>query len=261
MHAPPRFILMLTLIGSAALLVSAAVGTIAGLRGQEYFFAGFELVLAISGFIGVFIGMGRFNQGPSVAIACVAGATAMCSLLGYVTLGGEILLGGRLIGAHGEVLGVDVFGFFMLRMFVAGVLAAMAGLVLVLRDPKRSVPMLVRGIVLGVPVVVALGLWVAVPGFRTMVLGWHVLVQVFLGSIGLMVGIGLVSASGHCLIRAFEIGVEVAREWEEESAGSKKAPPLSRSATSPPAGESAEEEGVHYGGAENIEQTGNKLDT
>ncbi len=87
--------------------------------------------------------------------------------------------------------------------------------------------MLVKGIALGVPVVVATGVWVAVPGFRTMVLGWHVLVQVFLGSIGLMVGIGLVSASGHCLIRAFEIGVEVAREREEESERSKQAPSLS----------------------------------
>ena len=68
MHTPPRAILVLTLLCSLALLLSAAVGTVVGLLGQEYFFAGFELVLVVSAVIGIFVGLGKFNQGPSIAI-------------------------------------------------------------------------------------------------------------------------------------------------------------------------------------------------
>ncbi|MFG0257853.1 MAG: hypothetical protein ACF8GE_08135 [Phycisphaerales bacterium JB043] len=216
MHPPARFILVLTLVCAIVLLLSSLAGSVGALVAQEYYMAGFELVLVASALIGIFIGLGRFNDGPSVAIACLGGATATCSLLGYVTIGGEILLGGRLIGAHGELLGVDLFLPFVGRMLIAALLGALAGLVLLMRDPGRSVPLLVKGIGFGLPVVLAAGLWFGVGSVRGVFDGLHVLVQVFIGAVATVVGIGLISASGHCLIRAFEIGVEVARGRENK---------------------------------------------
>ncbi|MHC4976463.1 MAG: hypothetical protein ACYTF7_07635 [Planctomycetota bacterium] len=223
MHTPPRLILVTTLVCSIVVMLSAIAGAIGGLRGQDYYFAGFETVLIVCGCIGIFIGLGRFNDGPSVAIACVGGATAMCSVLGYMTIGGEIFVSGSLFGAHGQVMGVDVFLPFLGRLGIGALLGALAGVVLLARDPRRSMPLLIKGVVLGLPVIVVVGLWFGVGGVRGAFGGLHMLVQVFIGAVATVVGIGLISASGHCLIRAFEIGVEVARERERAQETAERA--------------------------------------
>jgi hypothetical protein len=87
-----------------------------------------------------------------------------------------------------------------------------------LRRPKESMPRLVRGVVFAVPLVILLVVVRSGPvarGINGLEMGFQFGVYVVL----LLIAISLLAASGHQIIRAFQIGVEAADEREVKRVG------------------------------------------
>lgn len=168
--------------------------------------AGFELMTLVSGVIGVLVGLGRFKEGPALALAMIAGAVLSGTVLGYLAAAGkrDFL---NPTGTLGNVpLGLWLHG----RVLASLVLAAVAAVIVLIRD-RRSWMLLARGIACGVPVLVMaalaytgkLGNFGSGAGTGTWGAGEVLLIVGAL--VGAVLAIVLTAASGHYLIRAFEV--------------------------------------------------------
>lgn len=195
----PTVYLRAELVLAVIAAVSGVVfGVIAAGQGQYFMLASQALVL-VAGVFGVLSGLGRFGSGPALAAACV---------------GGSILTGVVVGGLETNVLpslrGGGVFRYAVLgQAALAAAFGAIAGLMILSRTPAKSVRLILTAGVVGAPVVLLaaaarLG-WVA--RFESMVP--PVVFQVVTLISGLVL-IVLISISAHCVIRAFEIGVDAA---------------------------------------------------
>lgn len=199
---PPRIILALTLLISAGLAVSAAYGLWSALSGQIWAQAGFEALLLIAGVFGALTGLGKFREGPAMALICAAGAGFVGAGLAFLTRGGRPPL-----------IGVDML-LAMLTDPIAGArlggvagLAALAGLIVLLRRPAASFRYVGLSAATGAPVALAGALWILGPG-RSAFVALHPLLRAVVGAAAFLAVIGLATVSLHCLIRAFEQGRE-----------------------------------------------------
>lgn len=177
---------------SAIVLLSAAValGVGAFATPHPYFMLGFEVVILIAAAFGVLIGMGRFSEGPAIALACVAGTIGIGSLLGY-------------LGAGRQLGSVNLTPFLYARGAAAGVLALLAAVTVLKRHPGQSLPALVRGAASGVAFAVVIG---GLYLIRAQVIAYGPLAKIAMVIIGGIVGLGLFAAMTHYTIKAFEAG-------------------------------------------------------
>ncbi|MFG0274100.1 MAG: hypothetical protein ACF8QF_03490 [Phycisphaerales bacterium] len=205
--APPTIPMRLVAVLSALVLATALPGAVMGFLAGNYFLGVLELVVILAAAMGIPIGLGRFNRGPAIAIACVAGGVATPTVLSGLS-------------QLGPLMGVEVRPWILGRLAISIVMLACAGLVLVARRPAQSVRYLVRAVALGAPVVVFAGLWWKVPAFRNAIDGLHPIANGLLWAVLGLIGLVLVSVGAHCFIRAFEVGVEAG---EEQAAASEKA--------------------------------------
>jgi hypothetical protein len=189
---------------SALVLVTALPGAVMGFLAGNYFLGVLELVVILAASMGIPIGLGRFNRGPAIAVACVAGGVATPTVLSGLS-------------QLGPLMGVTVRPWILARLGVCVIILACAGVVLIARRPAHSTRYLVRAVALGAPVVVFAGLWWKVPAFRAAIDGLHPIVNGILWAVLGLGGLVLVSVSAHCLIRAFEVGVEAGEEAAEAS--------------------------------------------
>ncbi len=179
----------LTLVVSALVLLSAAAAILAGALSspRPIFMLGFEVVILISGAFGVLVGRGRFGDGPAIALLCVAGAVAVGSLLGD-------LCAGKRIGTF------DLRPLLFARCAAAAVLALLAGVIVLRRDPAHSIRALLRGIVFGV---LFIGLVGGLYAVRAQVFAHGPLAKAGMVIVGGVVGLGLLAATVHYTIKAF----------------------------------------------------------
>ena len=192
---------------SAAIAITSLAAAIAALAiptPPGWLMFGFELVVLAAAITGIYIARGRFSEGPGLALACIAGSIVACTVLGYVSIN-------RTLGQFPLDLAV------LSQLAAAGFLGVLGAMVILLRNPGRSCPLLVKGLVLGLPVL-ALAVVVLVPQARAL-----------LGPLGRMQGPTraivavvvfaaagvLVCASVHLLIKAFEAG----RHPHEQASG------------------------------------------
>jgi hypothetical protein len=158
---------------------------------------GFESVTLAASILGVLFARGKFQDGQGLAMACVAGTVFVAAVLGY--LGSK----GNLVTNRGDV---PLKMYLLARVGCACVLGVV-GAGLVLSRNARSWSYLWKSAATGLPVLAAAAAFVLSPGAVRGVLskfpGW-------LAGMGLTVGgllaVVLISASVHCLIRAFEMG-------------------------------------------------------
>lgn len=176
---------------SGLVLLSAVVGAgAAALHAPPiWFMLGFEVIIAVAGVFGVLTGLGRFLNGPALALVCVAGAVGAGSLLGFLAGRGN--------------LAIDLWPFLMARGVAAAAILAMAGWAVLSRRPQESWRRLGVGIACLIGFgAIAGGLWVAQ--------GWLTGLGTMPGAIiGLVAGatlLGLLAAAVHHVIRAFETG-------------------------------------------------------
>lgn len=203
--APPKIPLPVRALAGAlslAVLATALAGMGIALAGRAldpdfkpaWAMFGFEAIVAVSALIGLLFALGRFREGPGMALACVSGAIFAGSVLGYFSVSGVLA-------------GIGLKPFLLARVAAAAALAV-GGAFCVLSRDRRSWTVLFRGIVLGAPVL-AVGAMAAVPAGRDMlgvVFEAGALVQMTVVVLGALVLGGLFAASVHQIIRAFELG-------------------------------------------------------
>jgi hypothetical protein len=183
------------LVAGALLLASVAVGLWFGLSDRvSVFFYGFEAAIAVSAVFCVLLGTGRFAQGASMTLLCVAGSVVVCAGLGMYV-------------ASQEGSTFNWRGFALARGGLAGLLVALAGLLVLRVKPWEQVPRFVVAVVLAAPVVAAggllltgrLGVWLG---------GLPTFAQTVAALFGGMIAVGLLAASTHLAVSAFARGLE-----------------------------------------------------
>lgn len=155
------------------------------------FFLGFEVVALVAAFFGWMIGSGKYTEGASIGLLCVAGAIGAGGLLGY-------LGAGRSIGGHS-------IQFYVLgRAAAAACFAGFAAWLVLVRRPSLTLPSLIRGVLFG-----ALFLGVARGSYalRAPILALHPLAVIAILLIVSVLCLALLAASVHYCIRAFEMGL------------------------------------------------------
>ncbi|MFM9994198.1 MAG: hypothetical protein ACKVU4_00185 [Phycisphaerales bacterium] len=198
MPEPSRTLRLLAAALSVAVACSALAGAVLALTANvrpAWALFGFEVVIAVSCVFGVQFGRGRYRHAPGMALACVAGSVFVGSVLGYMSLRPPALGG------------VGLKPFLAARVLVAGLIAG-AGAACVLSRHPKSWRLAITGAVLGAPVMAA-GAIAVIPALRGLaapLTGMGPMGQLAAG-VGLFVVLGgLLCASAHLLIRAFELG-------------------------------------------------------
>lgn len=199
---PPvsRPIRILTLVLSLVMGLSALAGAglaLAPLLGSDqrpaWILFGFEVVVLAGAVVGVLFGRGRFGEAPGLALACIAGTFAVASILGWQAAGRQLN-------------GISLNPFVAIRVLVALALGT-CGAWCVLSRRETAWRSALLGVTLGVPVVLAVAALV--------IRSWREAIAGHVGSggaaaaaavIGFLFFGGLLSASAHFLIRAFELG-------------------------------------------------------
>jgi hypothetical protein len=187
---------------SAAVLVSAlALGGLAVaiplfVQDQKPVFMlfGFEAVVVVAATLGVLFGLGRFGDGPGLAMACISATVLVASALGWLSAN-------RALAGHSIT---PVLGFRVLAAFLLGGLGA----VCVLSRHGRSWRLAAWGIGLGLPCIAA-ALAGANGGSRRAIegaLGRAGALGTVGGILAVLVLGALLCASVHLIIRAFELG-------------------------------------------------------
>jgi hypothetical protein len=151
----------------------------------------------IAGIFGVMLSRGsRFAgaTGPAITLLCIAGVVGVGSLLGWV-------------GTGREAAGVKLTGALAFRAALAAAIAALAGAHVLSRRPKESLSLLIKGVLFGLPVL-AVGAMAYTGVLSRAFKDAGELVLVVGGVVGAVIVGGLICASAHFLIRAFQVGVE-----------------------------------------------------
>lgn len=155
------------------------------------FFLGFEFVALIAAFFGWSIGTGKYTEGASIGLLCVAGAIGAGGLLGY-------LGAGRSIG--GQSIQFLVFG----RAAAAAFFAACAAWLVLAHRPSLTFPSLIRGVVFGA---LCLGVARGTYALRVPLFTLHPLAVIAILLAASVLCLALLAASVHYSIRAFEMGL------------------------------------------------------
>jgi hypothetical protein len=160
---------------------------------------GFEFAISVASVLGILFARGKFQEGQGLAMACVAGTIAVGSFLGW--LGTQH----HLTTARGDIpLNTWLLG----RLAAAAALGAVGAMLVLSRNP-RSWSYLLKSAITGGPLLILLAAFFVKRSAFTGALGhlpdWIAGLAAILGG---LVAVVLISASVHCLIRAFELGRE-----------------------------------------------------
>lgn len=210
----PTILLRLELILSALAALSAIGFAWFALRGESYFMLAGEGLILIAGVFGVLAGLGRFAIGPAMAGACVAGSIAVGAGVGGIETG-------VLPSFRGER--VDTLATLS-RVGIAGLIAGVAGLMILVRRPGMSVKRLLIGTLALTPVVAVAIAWRvgALASIEGAVPAIALKISILAGG---LIAIILLSIAIHCFIRAFEIGVDAADPQTPDPAGDPERAP------------------------------------
>ncbi len=182
------------LVLSALTLLSAAAGVAFAVSNDPpaWFVLGFETLVALAAVCGGLLGLGKFRQGPSIGLLCVAGAMGVCSLLAYQ--------------AAPRLPGLQLAPWLIGRGVVAGLLVILAAWITVAQNPRVALPDLLKGgLLAGVFLASAAGL-ALVRGQIVLLDGWLQFVVWLVASVWL---IALFAPALHLLIRAFNRAISV----------------------------------------------------
>lgn len=185
--------ILATLLSAGVGLSAVGVAAMAVLQPRpSWVMFGFEFVVLVAASLGLLIGRGRFKDGPALGLVCVAGTIAVGSLFGY-------LGGGRVL------FGQDIRMLFLARVACALALSAVAGWVVLARDPRATIPPFLRGLALGLPVPIVIGAaWYSrgrlgnLPDMATALLAIALFCVVTV----------LLAASTQLVVKAFRIGID-----------------------------------------------------
>jgi len=156
------------------------------------FVIAFELIVLLCAVFAFLLARGRFRQGPSLTLACASAIVAVASLLAFVA--SNQMLAGR-----------SLLPYLGLRFALAGALGLIGAWLVLRRRPREAVGSLVRGLAAGA--VLVAGVVVALRWGNAGAIGSiSPVLLVPLALVAATIGLGLMAASVHFIIRAFEFG-------------------------------------------------------
>jgi hypothetical protein len=153
---------------------------------------GFEAVVLVSAVLGALLGRGKFRDGPSLGLLCVAGAIVVASAFGY-------LGGGR------TLFGTDVRTLTLARAAAGAALVGVAAWLVLSRAPGATLPRFTKGAALSLGVIALLaGLWKGQRWIGSL----NDVGQLAVGMVAFALITALLAASIHMLVRAFQAGLQ-----------------------------------------------------
>jgi len=164
---------------------------------------GFEAVILLSGAMGALAGFGRFRSSVPLALLCVGGAGLTASLLGHLNSGVSV----GATGFMGRFQAMATDRLSGARIGLCALTLALSALTVLVRRPTESTRRLVWAAATGAPVIIALAAWMS-PTVRSSVMSLPPVALAMGATLLGLLAIGLVSASVHFTIRAFEAGSE-----------------------------------------------------
>ncbi|MEM9560128.1 MAG: hypothetical protein AAF995_07455 [Planctomycetota bacterium] len=211
-----RLVVVLPL--SAAVLLAGLAGawgafTIVGR--PVWGWMGFELLLVVAGVIGVLTAFGRFRSGPGMALLCVAGTVGVAAFFGSLDAEPNLR-------AARPDLARFVDPALYARLAAAGLIAAAAAGIVLLRSAKSFRPMIVA-ICNAVPLLIAGAVYLLAWGRIAPALA--ALPEPVRVILYLLVGLALAifaACTVHFAVRAFETAGEPRGEPDDNSASESK---------------------------------------
>jgi len=198
---PPVSLPLRCFVGALSLLIglgSILIAILAAIEAPKpiYVLLGSELVALVAAVIGVLFGLGRFREGPGMALLCVSGS--------WVAACGMAWLGTS--PAH-AVADFGLAPWVAGRGLAAGLVGLLACWVVLSRDP-RALRMAAKGVLLGLPIVIVAGL---VATGRTApvvsaISGLPGAIRALIAILGFLLLAGLFAASVDTLVKAFSRG-------------------------------------------------------
>lgn len=181
--------------------VGMAVAAMALSEKPAWLILGFEVVSLVAGVVGLLFAGGRFRDASGLTLGGVAVTIAVGAFLAWLSVQGNLQVKGR-------ELPVSLSGWLAARI-AAAMLIGLAGAVLVLRRNPASGGYVARSLFCGVPLlIIAGGGYLLRSRVASAVDSLPGLVTAIAGLLLGLLFIVLLSASLHCLIRAFECGRE-----------------------------------------------------
>ena len=171
---------------------------------RAWFAAVFALVIIGAAAFGVHLARQARLPGRAVSLLCVAGCVGCGGLFAHLSVSGQLL-------------GRSVLPLTAALLLASALLTGLAGLEVLLRKPAQTLPRLVKGVLLLVP----LGVIFAFRNHPALAQSWSALppmAKVLVAIFGFLVLAGIFCAAAHLLIRAFAVGVEAAEEAEDRPA-------------------------------------------
>ena len=206
---PPRFPIVLRAVVallSLAVAASAVAGIVVASRQGPPILMGFEAVILMATAFSFLIGLGFFRDAPAMGVFIAGGAILVGACLGEPRL---VL---RFMGSQaGGTGGVDLLPYAYARLLVALGFFALGALIVLIQRPRTSFRRLAIGVALALPLVL-MALAFGNPGVRTSILSLNGVALAGVIVVLMIVVLGLVAASGHAIIRAFEAGLPENRD-------------------------------------------------
>lgn len=205
MNQTPTIILRLFLVLAAYCLATAAAGVFVAWRGQQWYVLTFEVVVVLSALPCIGLAAKRGRPGHALGMLCLGGVVFITAALADPELVKAMIQ--RQTPRMQAVGGVSLMPWILSHIVVGVGLIGLSGLTVLLRRPGRSFGLLAKGIALSLPVL-ACGAAVVAPSVRGKIFALPAVLQIVLAIAGTAILAALVAASGHLIIRAFEIGAK-----------------------------------------------------
>lgn len=207
LYRVPRFWKMLSLLLGIAVLVSSLgmsyTATILA-TSPRWDLLGFELIALSAAVIAILFGLGKFREGPGMAMLAVAGTVFASAVLGFVGVGQQIAL-------KGQAAPMSLQTYVVVRVAIAGAFALMAVLMVLTRN-KAALTAALKSLYAWVPIAIILIAIINKGAIANMLSGAPQFIGPTLGVIAGLALVGFIAAAAHMTIRAFEL----ARDPEED---------------------------------------------
>jgi len=175
---------------------------------QRWYMLAFEVVVFLTASTALATNLRRGRSGQAMCMFVLGGVVGSAAVLSEPSIATRLIQGGS---GSGTATGFDVLPWALARIACGMVLVGLAWLTVLTRRPRASLVLLVKGAALGLPVLTAAAMFL-IPAARTQILNLSLIPSVLLVIFGTAVAGVLVSLSAHCLIRAFEVGVDAGNE-------------------------------------------------
>lgn len=175
---------------------------------QRWYMLAFEVVVFLTASTALATNLRRGRGGQAMCMFVLGGVVGSAAVLSEPSIATRLIQGGS---GSGAATGFDVLPWALARIACGLVLVGLACLTVLSRRPRTSLLLLAKGAGLGLPVLAAAALFL-IPSARTQILNLPLIPSVLLVIFGSAVAGVLISLSAHCLIRAFEVGVDAGNE-------------------------------------------------